>query len=76
MVTTLRKYYRAIDLLQCLPNWFVGAKNRGGSSVFVLGQEGPQWQAHRRQALYKSDSGHRWPQPSKEQPQISREQPE
>ena len=26
----------------------------------------PWYQAHRRQALYKSDSGHRWPQPSRE----------
>jgi hypothetical protein len=30
-----------------------GAKNRGGNSVFVLGTRRPQWQAHRRQALYK-----------------------
>ena len=54
-------------------------KNRGGKQQAACsskGPEGPQWQAHRRQALCKSDSGHRWPQPSREQPQRSGEQPE
>jgi hypothetical protein len=57
-------------------------KNRGGKQQAACsskGPEGPQWQAHRRQALCKSDSGHRWPQLSREQPeqpQPSRKQPQ
>jgi hypothetical protein len=69
-VATLRKHCRAIDL----QTGVVGEKNRGGSSVFVLGTRRPQvaaWQAHRRQALHNgpaavSAAAPAWQQPSAE----------